>query len=280
MFIQATSNIETKISRSGIMRRLWAAASPIATIFAMSIIFVPKPSMAQNFPTPGIECVESAYGCPGGGGGAVAGNDPGEGVTVPDPSSNRLQRAKALNDEGIAASNRGDLTTAISKYRQALALLPNSRVIRSNLVWAEAAVLTMQHDYARAAAKFEEAVVLNPSRAEKIRGEMARAATRANNEGVDLFEKGNLQAAITTLKQALALNPKDNVIHGNLSLAQGFSSVKRGDDDTAVAHYCNAFAMNPKKTTDYLINTMKAWVAKIGHKFEVRCPAVAVAVRG
>lgn len=83
----------------------------------------------------------SGGGCPGGGG-----NGGGRSYVPRGPSASqiRAQQADELDDQGFAAYQGGDYSTAVDLFEQALSLEPSSKFYRSRRAMAQSTILAHQ----------------------------------------------------------------------------------------------------------------------------------------
>ena len=171
-------------------------------------------------------------------------------------------RSVRTYNEGVEAQRLGDLELAAAKYREAAELDPELAAARTAL----AAVALIQEDYAAAAEHAEAALAIDPGdvRAMQLRfdayrlggdadraaeaaqalrdiGDLADAAARIFNEGVDAFNDGRVGEAISKFKQVTELDP-DHVA-AYLALAQ--VSLTQGAPTEALAMADKALELEP-----------------------------------
>ena len=216
-----------------------------------------KPACAQvGVPVPGY-CFDedgSRIPCGGGGGG---GNDYVPQYVPrpvqPSPQEIARQRAYALNLEGVALSKRGNFEAALEKYRAALAHSPGDRIIHSNVLVLEAWFARQRGEHGLAVAKAREAHSLSNH-------PQVRAALRdaLNAEGLAL--EGDLEGQLGKFKQALAIDPSNRVIKGNIASVEGdiqrresgrLTDIARAlqKERAALEKYKSALALQPANPT-------------------------------
>ncbi len=171
-------------------------------------------------------------------------------------------RSVRTYNEGVEAQRLGDLELAAARYLEAAGLDPELAAARTSL----AAVALIQDDYAAAAEHAEAALAIDPddvramqlrfdayrlggdadraaASAEALRaiGDLADAAARIFNEGVDAFTDGRIGEAISKFKQVTELDPEH--VAAYLALAQ--VSLAEGAPTEALAMADQALELEP-----------------------------------
>jgi tetratricopeptide (TPR) repeat protein/serine/threonine protein kinase len=126
----------------------------------------------------------------------------------------------------LTKSRPPELDEAIGFFRVAVALRPNSSIVRNNL----GAALGLRGKRDEAIVSFREAILLDPGNA---RGHL--------NLGIALFERGDLEGAISSYGRALALKPDYVEVLNNLGLAL----FRQGKPDEAIACFRQAVRLQP-----------------------------------
>src|SRR5581483_839633 len=142
------------------------------------------------------------------------------------PSSGEAHR-----DLGLALRKLDRLDEAIAELRRAAELLPadpRTRIMLGQML-------------ERAGASEEAARQLAAGRKGTERQRNRELAKTYNNQGTELLQRGELDAAAAKLKQAIDLNPQDPLAHYNYGLA----SLLSGKLDQAIAHFESAVQLAP-----------------------------------
>jgi tetratricopeptide (TPR) repeat protein/tRNA A-37 threonylcarbamoyl transferase component Bud32 len=126
-----------------------------------------------------------------------------------------------------ALSDAKRLDEALGSYRGALALRPQSAVVRNNL----GAVLYDKGQVDEAIREYRAAVALDPN-----------FALPHTNLGTALLDKGQVDEAIGEHRAAIALDPKDARPHTNL----GTALAAKGQVDEAIREFRAAIALDSK----------------------------------
>jgi len=137
-----------------------------------------------------------------------------------------LSLALALNNEGVAAKDRGDLQLAVRKFREALELWPDLRDAHFNLGVVYHA-LGMEDS---AAARLQRAAELDPT-----------FADARYNLGIVYAKMGDDERARRAYEEALAINPNHARAWANL----GSLLARRGKMREAVANLERALQIDP-----------------------------------
>ncbi|MBV7330572.1 tetratricopeptide repeat protein [Chloroflexi bacterium TSY] len=133
---------------------------------------------------------------------------------------------------GIAYSDLGDLSAAISDYDQAISLNPNYATAyynRGNTYYDLG-------DLSAAISDYDQAISLNPN-----------YATAYYNRGNTYYNLGDLSAAISDYDQAISLNPN----YATAYYKRGIAYRDLGDMITAIVDYDQAISLNPSYATAY-----------------------------
>ena len=187
----------------------------------------------------------------------------------PDPAETHLALGKVLEDAGESAEAEREYRTAVrlrpgyvegeiavgkllvndrdkangtleavEHFRRALRTNPDNAAAQ----YALAKALQEQGQQAEAAVAFREAASLNK------REQEAASCTRWSNEGLNAARKGDGEAAIRNLRQAVELRPDESVVHYNLGLVLA----DRGDLAAARAQVVEALSLAPWNGRFYL----------------------------
>jgi tetratricopeptide (TPR) repeat protein len=139
----------------------------------------------------------------------------------------RPQTAAVYNNLGLALAAKPDLDAAIAAYRQALAIDDKDALALNNLGLA----LADKQDLPGAIAAYKRALALD-----------SKLAAAHNNLGAALFAQRDLPGAFAAFHKALELEPGLALAHYNLGVALRF----KGDLDRAIAAYRKSIALNPR----------------------------------
>ena len=140
--------------------------------------------------------------------------------------------AVSQNNLANALVNKGDLTKAISHYKESIRLKPDHAKAYNNLGIA----LAKQGQIKDAIRMYSEAIRLNPGYAEAY-----------NNFGAALTEQGLADKAIQNYSRALELKPDYAEAHNNL----GVALKKQGQMPEAAKHYYKALSLDPAYATPH-----------------------------
>ncbi len=132
----------------------------------------------------------------------------------------------AHNNLGYSLYVKGDVSGAMTHYKQALEFNPDYPEAEDNLGIA----LFHQGEVDEAIVHYEKAVQLDPSNAEA-----------QNNLGNALFQKGQIDEAIAHCQKALEINPDFSEAHDNL----GNALLQKGKVDEAIAQFQLALQLKP-----------------------------------
>jgi predicted O-linked N-acetylglucosamine transferase (SPINDLY family) len=152
---------------------------------------------------------------------------PAQNVSSGDqPNLSSGARASYFVNQGLAFATRGDFDTASARYREAIALDPNSEIAHHLLGDA----LRSQENLIEAAKSYARELSINP-----------RACETINTLGTVLQRLGRLDQAVVCYRKALALNVRYAEAHNNL----GHVLERLGRLDEAVASYQQAILYKP-----------------------------------
>jgi lipoprotein NlpI len=141
--------------------------------------------------------------------------------------------AKALNDRGLAYSNRAKYDQAIQDFDRALSLKPDTVEALNNRGLA----YEQKGDFDRAIEDYERAIRLQPG-----------YASTFNNRGLLYAErKGDHSRAIKDFDQAIRLRPEYAEAFSN----RAHSYYTTGDYDHALEDYSQAIKLEPKYTGNF-----------------------------
>jgi len=179
----------------------------------------------------------------------------------------RRAKANALNDEGIAAWNRGAWGIAAEQFRQAYAWNPDSKVIFNNLLNAQHKVglIAMEEgDWEYAATQFQSLLYHKPdsgefkrlSAAVEKKRQAARQAHELNRQGINAADNGDWKTAFAYFQEATKNDPLKVVYANNLAIArqkkmafeqydQGHAAAQGGDWASALIHFQQAALSDP-----------------------------------
>lgn len=151
----------------------------------------------------------------------------------------RQKRAGDLTNEGVELSGKGDRRGALAKYREALTLDPSSKVIRFNIANNELYLAYEAGDLQLAIAKAREAITYMDSPGVRewlkyleekfVEQQRDRQADALNEEGRELWKKGDIKGALAKFQAASALSPSDTY-RGNVALAEQRLVAQRAND--------------------------------------------------
>ena len=139
----------------------------------------------------------------------------------------------AFYSRGIAYFNKGDNDCAIADYTEALRLTPRDILALQNRGHAYQA----QRDYDRAIADYAEAIRIAPKFAWAF-NDRCYARALAGRE---------LQQALGDCDDALRLSPNDSSFASAVLDSRGFTHLRLGEFDQAIADYNAVLTLNPKK---------------------------------
>lgn len=221
----------------------------------------------------------TGYDCPG----CAAGDPPGGQTDRPTgptqaqiDARERRAKATALNDEGIAAWNKGDLGIAGEKFQQAYGENPDSKVILNNLANcrnSQGLAAWENGDWEDAAGKFQSASLHNPKSKEFRRNyeladakrqeqrkiiEGQRQDQRQREKALAEYEKGRDRAdagdwagAESCFLAAARLYPAEPVHLQNVAWARnnlGDHAMDRGDEAAANAFWKRSLEADPNNS--------------------------------
>jgi len=161
------------------------------------------------------------------------------------------QTAATLKVQGAELDLHGDVNGAIEKYRQALALAPNDKIIRQNLAIdlnSAGVGLYNNKDYAGATAMFQEALSLVPSFRPAQDNLNHAQASKLTGEGIALYKNADFPGAIAKFKAALALVPDYKSAKVNCDAAEAEVMMRSDDFAGAVAKLQEATSLAPTNT--------------------------------
>jgi len=171
------------------------------------------------------------------------------------------ETAARIFNEGADAYNAGDMATAISKFQQAADLDPT--LVQARLVLAK--LFFSEGKLSEALARAEEVVALEPDNGEALRiaydsalrlGDTEKAATALDGLAisdpewaatglyklaVELYNNGQMDAAVQALERVLKANPDHARAHYLLGVAQ----FNTGQTETASEHLNRFLALAP-----------------------------------
>lgn len=205
-------------------------------------------AMAQtDWRRPGAQKEAICQGSCGGGCGVCPSPRRSEG-----PSSTQINaaiaKASTLNNEGIAAWNRGEWGIAREKFQQAHANNPDSKVIFANLVNATHMVGQVdieKGDWENAKNTFQSALYHVPDSkefqrlwamaSEKVKEQRQgydrrRVAIKLNNQGDDAWKRGDFVQALVLFQDALETDPENADAQHNVAVAQKYLKQRREVD--------------------------------------------------
>jgi tetratricopeptide (TPR) repeat protein len=139
----------------------------------------------------------------------------------------KIERARTLNNAGVARYHSGEFTRAREIFEQAIELDPNSAETFNNL----GLTLTELDQHDEATVAFETAAELDPD-----------LAASYNNLGYVLFRQENFEAAVEMYKEALGRTPDSSAAHTNL----GNALQKLGRTEEAVEAWRKAVEIDPE----------------------------------
>ncbi len=145
---------------------------------------------------------------------------------VPNNKAFKENFAKTLNAAAIARHNAKDDATAISYLEEAVALVPNFKAAKDNLIALkgsklnrEGIALMKKPDFPGAVAKFNEVLKLDPNNVPvKINRDIAESQV--------LMQNGDPDGAVAKLKEAQTLNPNLQIVKDKLAEAQAAADAK------------------------------------------------------
>jgi tetratricopeptide (TPR) repeat protein len=158
------------------------------------------------------------------------------------------QQVENLEIEALNAQDKGDLNTAIEKFRQAYALKPSDKALRQNFADAlnSAGVnLFDAKDYAGAKAKFTEALTILPNFARAKENLGKAESAKITVEGSDLYKLGDIEGAKAKFAAAAAADPNNISAKTNLATSEADLLVKSGDLAGVAAKRHEALALVP-----------------------------------
>jgi Flp pilus assembly protein TadD len=150
----------------------------------------------------------------------------------------RYADAEAAWAKSLAAGGDRALGDAIEHFRRALKSNPDNLTAQYGL----AQVLKRQGDENEANISFREARALSTRWEERVR------CMRLSNEGLDAAHRGNRDAAVRTLRDAVELQPDVAVAHYNLGLVLADT----GDLAGAVTQVVQAISLAPWESRFYV----------------------------
>jgi Flp pilus assembly protein TadD len=127
---------------------------------------------------------------------------------------------------GLALMDRGEVSSAIAHYNEALRIAPNFAEAHNAL----GAALFRQNKVNEAGGHFEQALRLKPSFPEA-----------QSNMGIVLARQGRAGEALSYFTRALEAKPSDEQLHHNIGLA----FAETGHTSNAIAHFSEAIKIKP-----------------------------------
>jgi len=156
------------------------------------------------------------------------------------------------DDAEIAALDleaQGKLDEAIVKHREALKLVPNSKVFKENAARTLNAAAVAKHDAkddTTAIAYLEEALTLVPNFAAAKESLAALKSVKLNQDGIALMKASDFAGAAGKFAEQLALQPDSKAAKINLDVAQAQMLLKN-DPAGAVVKLQDAVALDPSR---------------------------------
>ena len=170
----------------------------------------------------------------------------------PDPSPpdwekiERINKANAFNEAGLAAWNRGEWGIAAEQFRQAYAWNPNSKVIFKNLINArhkDGLAAMEEGDWEWAADTFQGLLHHQPHSKEFQRLAAAaeekrqglRQASDLTRQAIKAADNGDWATALTYFQYAAQLDPRNKMYANNLKIARPNLAYQRNDQGRSAA---------------------------------------------
>jgi len=133
---------------------------------------------------------------------------------------------------GIAYRNRGDLSSAISDYNEAIALRSTNPIAYGN----RGLLLYSIGDWEGAIADFDSALELDPLNVNSY-----------NNRGIIRYSYGDIEGAISDFNEAIKLNPGFLLSYRG----RGIARYAQGDLIGAISDFTQAIEIDPQEATSY-----------------------------
>ncbi len=176
-------------------------------------------------------------------------------------------QADDLEIAALDLEAKGDLDTALTKYRDASKLVPKNKAFKENLANCLNKAAIAKHDAkddTTAIAYLEEAVALLPNFKAAKDNLIALKGSKLNQEGIALMKIPNFEGAVAKFNEVLALDPDNKPVKINRDIAESQILLKNGDPAGAVAKLQEAQTLNPNLqiTKDKLAEAQAAADAK------------------
>ena len=169
---------------------------------------------------------------------------------------------QALRDEARALATQGDISGAVAKFEQALALdstlgiepEAEAKGIYASVFVDEGRTLAQAGDVEAATAKFEQAVAFDPTVHIEPEVEAKRIyASVLVQAGRSLAQSGDIEGAIAEFEQALAFDPSLDIkpeteasrLYAPVLVQEGRLLAQSGDVEGAIAKFEQALAFDP-----------------------------------
>ncbi|NEQ75011.1 MAG: serine protease [Okeania sp. SIO2C9] len=149
-----------------------------------------------------------------------------------NPTLSQSQNAAIYISQGIIYTIQGQYDKAIADFNQAIRLNPKY----AEVYIARGAAYGIQGKYEKALTDFNQAIRLNPKHAEAYNG---RASV--------YYEQGEYEKAIADFNQAIRLNPK----HAEAYNGRASVYYEQGEYEKAIADLNQAIRLNPKHADVY-----------------------------
>ncbi|ERN41572.1 tetratricopeptide TPR_4 repeat-containing protein [Rubidibacter lacunae KORDI 51-2] len=161
-------------------------------------------------------------------------------VAPPPPTAAERQQSASLRLRGLEARQAGDFTAAIAAMRAAVALDPTQQSGRVLLGW------TLHLD----GRTMEAVEVLTAARDRD-----SKDVPTLNALGIAYLVSGDLDRAIATHSEAIALAPENEIAHYNLSLA----FQRQTQFEQAITHAERAIALEPSNPHPLVALAIAQW---------------------
>jgi tetratricopeptide (TPR) repeat protein len=159
-----------------------------------------------------------------------------------------VRQVEALEVQALDLLDKGDTAGAIAKFREALALKPNDKVVRQNMAEQLTNLGISQFnnkDYTSAKATLSEALTFNPNYKPAKSNLGVVTAAAANLEGNALYKAGDIEGAVAKYQEATNADPSNPSSKANLANAQGDLLIKNDDLAGALAKRKEALSYAP-----------------------------------
>lgn len=155
-----------------------------------------------------------------------------EGIAAYQQAIKIKPSAKIYNDYSERLQSKDKLNEAIGAYKEALKLEPNNDSVHSSL----GLIYLRQKKYTEAIAETRKSVAINPS------------SDNYESLGDALAEAGNFDEAITAYRQAIKIEPKNNISYNKI--VETFK--KQGKINDAIATYRQAINVDSSNLFTYI----------------------------